>query len=470
MLSTILTFSRFCCWSFLIGHTVVLVTANNIFSLNDSSPISRSSVPALVRSMARIVVPDLDDLSSSVVDDEFDDYKDLSSSATKLWNNAIYDDPNDGHFSQGHIVDGPSSLQLHLQGDHCQRKFAPTLFSNQQQDLKLYCKTTGTTIAGCVVSNKEGPYVLLAADTRATDQTMVADKACSKIHPLASNCWCCGAGTSGDLDKVTRQVLYSMALQQMQSSSVGNGDVIVESEDPTIESSTSSSLFHSTQMLYQQGYSDDADTFSNAADDDNDRGEPLIPLLPASVPVLCHLFQEKLFRNQGNLGVNLIMGGVWKGRAYLRAIHPHGSMDVGLPFAALGSGGLAAMAVLEEGYRTDLTLEEGIQLVQKAILSGIRNDLGSGSQVDMCIISPDGTSRHTRSVVPEEELEELVFERRDSGETATDNVRKQDNTPSVGVNGFGNMPFAVEATWQRVVSVETDEARRKAKWDEALSR
>ena len=93
-------------------------------------------------------------------------------------------------------------------------------------------KKTGTTIAGCVVrvpiadgtgsggktttttTSKVLEYVVLAADTRATSGTMVADKSCSKIHPLASNCWCCGAGTSGDLDKVTRQLLFSSSYIQ----------------------------------------------------------------------------------------------------------------------------------------------------------------------------------------------------------------------------------------------------------------
>lgn len=52
----------------------------------------------------------------------------------------------------------------------------------------------------------------------------------------------------------------------------------------------------------------------------------------------------------------------------LTAIHPHGSMDV-VPFAALGSGGLAAMAVLESRYHPGLTRQEGIDLVKSAVLA-----------------------------------------------------------------------------------------------------
>jgi 20S proteasome subunit beta 2 len=42
---------------------------------------------------------------------------------------------------------------------------------------------TGTTIVGIVY--KDG--VILGADTRATEDTIVSDKNCSKIHYLADN-------------------------------------------------------------------------------------------------------------------------------------------------------------------------------------------------------------------------------------------------------------------------------------------
>ena len=138
-------------------------------------------------------------------------------------------------------------------------------------------------------------------------------------------------------------------------------------------------------------------------------------------------------------------------------------MDVGLPFAALGSGGLAAMAVLEEGYKDTLSLEEGKVLVQRAVFSGIRNDLGSGSQVDLCVISPDGSSRHSRCVVPEEELEDVQF--------IDHSDAKQDEIPAaslVGVNGFGNTPFAIESTRQRIVSVQANKEEQQAQWNKAL--
>lgn len=61
---------------------------------------------------------------------------------------------------------------------------------------------TGTTIAGIVY--KDG--VVLGADTRATGGTEVADKNCEKIHYLAPNIYCCGAGTAADTEKTTELI------------------------------------------------------------------------------------------------------------------------------------------------------------------------------------------------------------------------------------------------------------------------
>ena len=43
----------------------------------------------------------------------------------------------------------------------------------------------------------------MAADTRATGGHIVGDKNCEKIHNLAPNIFCCGAGTAADCDHVT---------------------------------------------------------------------------------------------------------------------------------------------------------------------------------------------------------------------------------------------------------------------------
>ena len=61
---------------------------------------------------------------------------------------------------------------------------------------------------------------------------------------------------------------------------------------------------------------------------------------------------------------------------------------------------MAAMSVLEAQYRPNLTVEDGIALLTDAITSGILNDMGSGSNVDLCILRPGVPVDYRRSAVP----------------------------------------------------------------------
>merc|ERR1719359_1166692 len=67
---------------------------------------------------------------------------------------------------------------------------------------------TGTTICGIIY--KDG--VVLGADTRATEGPIVADKNCEKIHYIAPNIYCCGAGTAADTENVTAMVSRQLEL------------------------------------------------------------------------------------------------------------------------------------------------------------------------------------------------------------------------------------------------------------------
>ncbi|KAF3598061.1 hypothetical protein DY000_02025441 [Brassica cretica] len=98
------------------------------------------------------------------------------------------------------------------------------------------------------------------------------------------------------------------------------------------------------------------------------------------------LLKKHLFSYQGHVSAALVLGGVDITGPHLHTIYPHGSTDT-LPFATMGSGSLAAMSVFEAKYKEGLTRDEGIKLVAEAICSGIFNDLGSGSNVDICVIT-----------------------------------------------------------------------------------
>lgn len=97
-----------------------------------------------------------------------------------------------------------------------------------------------------------------------------------------------------------------------------------------------------------------------------------------------------LRRHQGHVGAALVLGGVDSTGPHLFTIAPHGSTDK-LPYVTMGSGSLAAMAVFESSWVPNLSRQDALNLVVEAISAGIFNDLGSGSNVDACVITKDHT-------------------------------------------------------------------------------
>nr|KAF6406532.1 chymotrypsin like [Molossus molossus] len=55
-----------------------------------------------------------------------------------------------------------------------------------------------------------------------------------------------------------------------------------------------------------------------------------------------------------------------------------------------GSGQDAALAVLEDRFQPNMTLEAAQELLVEAITAGILGDLGSGGNVDACVITRTG--------------------------------------------------------------------------------
>ena len=108
---------------------------------------------------------------------------------------------------------------------------------------------------------------------------------------------------------------------------------------------------------------------------------------PRVVTALTRL-KQRLFQYQGYVSAALVLGGCDPTGSHLYTVYPHGSTDR-LPYATMGSGSLAAMAVFERGYRDGLGEDDAVLLVADAIQSGIFNDLGSGSNVDICVIRKD---------------------------------------------------------------------------------
>jgi hypothetical protein len=108
------------------------------------------------------------------------------------------------------------------------------------------------------------------------------------------------------------------------------------------------------------------------------------------------MLKQHLFKYHGHIGAYLVVAGVDPTGVHLFTVHAHGSTDK-LPYVTMGSGSLAAMAVFESTWKKGMTREEAVELCSQAIQAGIFNDLGSGSNVDVCVI----TKEKVRSMKPQ---------------------------------------------------------------------
>ncbi|KXL49894.1 hypothetical protein M433DRAFT_57247 [Acidomyces richmondensis BFW] len=257
-------------------------------------------------------------------------------------------------------------------------------FSNHNRNLALHAQgvplpkatSTGTTIVGCLYDGG----VVIAADTRATSGPIVADKNCEKLHYIAPQIWCAGAGTAADTEFTTALVSSNLELHAL---STGRK--------------------------------------------------------PRVVTVMTMLKQH-LFRYQGHIGAYLVVAGCDPTGSHLFTVHAHGSTDK-LPYVTMGSGSLAAMSVFETQWKKELSKDDAVKLCSDAIMAGIFNDLGSGSNVDVCVITPDKTTllrNYIKPNVREKKMRDYKFPR---GTTAVLNekvITKEQISKYVTVEDLGD--------------------------------
>jgi proteasome beta subunit len=114
-----------------------------------------------------------------------------------------------------------------------------------------------------------------------------------------------------------------------------------------------------------------------------------------SVRAASKLMSNILFnRRMMPLITQTIVGGVDQEGPSLWVLDILGSV---LPddYAVVGSGTEIAIAVIEEGYRKNITVAEAKELVTRAIKSAISRDAMSGDGIDFLIITKDGSTEET---------------------------------------------------------------------------
>lgn len=90
--------------------------------------------------------------------------------------------------------------------------------------------------------------------------------------------------------------------------------------------------------------------------------------------------------------VQLIVGGVDDEGAKLYSIDPLGS-SIEDKVIATGSGSPVAYGVLEDSFKEDMTIDEGINLAVRALKSALKRDAMTGNGIDVVKITKEGFTK-----------------------------------------------------------------------------
>lgn len=122
---------------------------------------------------------------------------------------------------------------------------------------------------------------------------------------------------------------------------------------------------------------------ANAALYKLDKGRPI------PISAIARLAANVLFSNRGTLLLQALVGGVDDTGSHIFALDPLGSVTEET-FSSTGSGSPIAYGVLEDRYRKNMGVKEGISLVVNAVTSAMKRDIASGDSFDIVVVSKDG--------------------------------------------------------------------------------
>lgn len=188
----------------------------------------------------------------------------------------------------------------------------------------------GTTTVGVVCTDG----VVLASEQRATMGNFIASKTAKKVYQIDDLVGMTTAGSVGDAQQLVRLVNVESQLYKMR-----------RNESMTIKGIA-------TLMA----------NFLNA-----NRYYPMM--------------------------VQLLIGGVDKHGPGIYSLDPLGGSIEETRVSATGSGSPMAYGILEDQYREDMTVKEGLNLTIRAIHNATKRDSASGENIDVVVITKETFKR-----------------------------------------------------------------------------
>lgn len=196
-------------------------------------------------------------------------------------------------------------------------------------------KKTGTTTLGMVC--KDG--VVIATEKRATMGTLIAHKTTQKLYKIDEHLALATAGLVGDLQVLARYLNAEANLYRLKR-------------------------------------------------------EARMPVKSAATLMSNILNQRKFYPYY----VQLILGGYDDAGGHVYSLDAAGGA-IPDKYTAAGSGSPYVFGVLEDSYRDDMTISEGIDIAVRAITAAMNRDSASGGMIDVAVITGEGFKE-----IPENEI------------------------------------------------------------------
>jgi proteasome beta subunit len=197
---------------------------------------------------------------------------------------------------------------------------------------------TGTTTVGIVC--KDG--IVLAADRRATAGYMIVNKKTVKVEKITDNIALTMAGNVSDAQLLIKLIRAEVKLKDLRT----NRQSLVKE----VAAMLSSMVFNNIRV-------------------------------PSMMPGITHF----------------VLGGVDSTGNYLFDIFPDGSITLCDDFISSGSGSVYAYGVLDNEYKTDMTVAEGSKLALRAVNAALQRDIASGNGVNLVTITAKDGVKETVS-------------------------------------------------------------------------
>ena len=196
-------------------------------------------------------------------------------------------------------------------------------------------KKTGTTTLGMVC--KDG--VIIAAERRATMGTLIAHKATKKLYKIDEHLALATAGLVGDLQVLSRYLSAEVNLYRLK----------------------------------------------------RDRNIPI----KSAATLMSNILNQRKF---APYYVQLVLGGWDAEGGHVYSLDAAGGA-IPDKYTAAGSGSPYVLGVLEDQYKDELTIDEGIDIAARAITAAIGRDSASGNGIDIAVINEKAFK-----MIPEDEI------------------------------------------------------------------